>query len=78
MFLYFILFANIGLYCFYKIKNKDVNFLLPFGIAISFNSIFGFLVIPSINYLIGFITLSTIFAIYYIDAYLREKNNKEG
>jgi len=74
MFLYFLIFSNIGFYCFCTSQNKKKKeFLIPCLYALCFNSIFGFLVIPSINYLIGFISFSVIFAIYYIDNYINEK-----
>lgn len=75
MFLYFIIFSNIGFYCFCRSINKHIrDFLLPCTGALLFNSIFGFLVIPSVNYLIGFISFSVIFAVYYINNYVREKD----
>ena len=74
MFLYFLIFSNIGFYCFCASSNKKKKeFLVPCLCALCFNSIFGFLVIPSIEYLIGFISFSVIFAIYYIDNYINEK-----
>ncbi|MGP1507149.1 MAG: hypothetical protein ACTTIM_06865 [Campylobacter sp.] len=74
MFLYFIIFANIGFYCFFvSLNKKKREFLIPFLFALCFNSAFGFLTIPSINYLVGFISFSVIFAIYYIDNYINQK-----
>ena len=74
IFLYFLIFSNIGFYCFCaSLNKKKKEFLIPCLCALCFNSIFGFLVIPSINYLIGFISFSVIFAIYYIDNYINEK-----
>jgi hypothetical protein len=74
MFLYFLIFSNIGFYCFYASKNrKNREFFLPCLCALCFNAIFGFLVVPSVNYLLGFVSFSVIFAIYYINNYINEK-----
>lgn len=74
MLLYFLIFSNIGFYCFYASKNrKNREFFLPCLCALCFNAIFGFLVVPSVNYLLGFVSFSVIFAIYYIDNYINEK-----
>ncbi|WP_066404429.1 hypothetical protein [Aliarcobacter cryaerophilus] len=71
---YFILFVNLGIYYIVKnIKNIEYRETLPFYVGILFNSLFGILVIPSLNYIIGFISFSILFAIYIMN-YAFEKN----
>lgn len=81
IFLYFIIFSNLGLYVWYRnIKMYKLAFLkdnIPFIAVLGFYSLFGFLVIPSQRYLLGFISMSAIIAIYAINyVYFLSKSNK--
>lgn len=71
---YFILFVNLGVYYIVKnIRNISYRETLPFYMAILFNSLFGILVTPSLNYILGFISFSILIAIYSMN-YAFEKN----
>lgn len=74
--LYFIIFANIGIIALYLSPEKDYPFLFSIILGILFNSLFGFLVVPLPQYLLGFISLSAIFGIYYTDLYLTLRKNR--
>jgi hypothetical protein len=71
MFFYALVFMNIGIY--WIIKNITVKEFIPFGLAISFNSLFGFLVIPATIYLLGFIIFVVLFTIYFVSKSFEEK-----
>jgi hypothetical protein len=66
IFLYLLIFANVGLIAtlFYK---KDWQIEMAFGSGMIFNSLFGVLAIPSSRYLMGFITLASLYGIFSID-----------
>ena len=62
IFLYFIIFANIGLvaaYLFRKPFPMDLAFLL----GMFFNSLFGIAVVPYTNYLLGFVAFASLYCI---------------
>ena len=66
IFMYFILFANIGfiLSFFYK-PSKDLIIISVIGLF--FNALFGIIVLPEYQYLCGFIVFATMFGIFNID-----------
>jgi len=64
--LYFGCAVNIGLYAAY-VARKDIWFEIPFAAAISFNSLFGLLVIPNPKYLLGLIGFAALYGIYSIE-----------
>jgi hypothetical protein len=66
IFLYLLVFANVGLIAtiFYK---KDWRIEMAFWSGMIFNSLFGILAIPSLWYLMGFITLAVLYGIFSID-----------
>lgn len=81
IFLYFIIFSNLGLYVWYRnLKMYKLAFLkdnIPFIATLGFYSLFGFLVVPFLSYLLGFISMSAIIAIYAINYdYFLSKSNK--
>jgi len=73
MFIYLIVFANAGLIAAYFYR-KPLALDLAFVLAMSFNMLFGLLVVPRLNYLLGFISFATFFAIYSINFVLEKKS----
>lgn len=82
IFLYFMIFANIGLYASYRnIKIYKLAFLkdnIPFIAALGFYSLFGFLVVPFQSYLLGFISMSAIIGIYSVNYDYFQSKIKQG
>lgn len=64
--MYLLIFANIGLILSF-LYPKPWPLELAFAVAISFNALFGILVIPSPDYNLGMISFSTIYGILSID-----------
>ena len=64
--MYFLIFSNIGalLAMYYR---KGYAFDLPFAAGIVFNMIFGIIITPDYQFLLGLFAFSTLFAIYSID-----------
>lgn len=66
LFFYFLLFTNIGIYYAFKYpQNRVIE--IAFWVAILFNSLYGFLIIPIINYIIGFIAFAIMYGIVHIN-----------
>ncbi|MBT3455912.1 hypothetical protein HN446_02510 [bacterium] len=74
IFLYFIIFANIGILC--AVSRRKLLILdIAFFVAAVFSSIFGVLTLPNTIYLLGFIAVATLWGMISICFYV-EKLNK--
>lgn len=64
--LYLLVFANVGLIAtiYYK---KDCQVEMAFWGGMIFNSLFGFLAVPSLSYAMGFITLAILYGVFSVD-----------
>ena len=68
----FLVFANVGLIAVKRVR-KPLGLELPFWTGIVFNALFGILVIPSVAYLLGFITFATLYGAVSVDCALCDK-----
>lgn len=75
LFLYLLLFANLGLvtfFCFYRRRDLDISFLCAFALS----SITPLLTLPYYCYTLSFISCAFIFGLFYIQQFLEQLNLK--
>jgi hypothetical protein len=71
-----LIYANVGLLA-AALYPKSWPIEVAFGLAIAFNSLFGLLVMPIPNYLLGFIAFATVYAVVSIDHALEARANRQ-
>ncbi|ACF13958.1 hypothetical protein Ctha_1499 [Chloroherpeton thalassium ATCC 35110] len=76
IFVYLMVFANAGLLAAYFYR-KPLVLDIAFAMAMGFNMLFGVLVVPRLNYLLGFACFAAMFGMYSINFALEKKSVQE-